>query len=242
MLERALERWEGLSGEERLLPQAPGAAPMRREDLFPEDGLALRVHARDLPREKQVPGWRANAWNRDTAWLTKAEARALLPQEIAVDATTPWPEAVVDRIVRLHLVDNVRGQVSAFPEGSVERAQVEGRIVEAGEEGVRVEFTGATRAETRGRWPIHGFSDGSEPTEQVRGLEARLLGRAVYDPGAERFVAFEMVAIGERWGGTQFNGRGDDLEPSPIGVFFALAESGPAERVAPAAIGHYGWP
>lgn len=239
MLEDALGRWKDLPREERLLPQAPGRAPARWEDLYPEDGLVLRVHSRDLPREKTASDWRAKAWNRDHAWFTKAEARAFVPVEARPGATAELPGVLVDRVARLHLVDNVRGQVAAFPEGSVERGRIATRIREV--EGTRIllEISGETRAGAKGRWPVRGFADEKEPEEQGRGFDARLAGRAAFEVGEERFVAFELVAIGERWGGTQFNGRGDDLEPSPIGVFFTLAGEG--DRVAPAAIARYGW-
>ena len=37
-----------------------------------------------------------------------------------------------------------------------------------------------------------------------------------------------MVALGTRWGGTQYNRRADDLEPGPLGVAFTLAGDTPA--------------
>ena len=48
-----------------------------------------------------------------------------------------------------------------------------------------------------------------------------------------RFIGFEVVAVGTRWGGTQYNCRGDDLAPAPFGAVLSLAGLSRAERVAP---------
>jgi hypothetical protein len=90
-----------------------------------------------------------------------------------------------------------------------------------------------------GQWPVDGFQDRDRPSPQERGLDAALLGRATFDQGLGRFVAFELVADGERFGGTQYNARGDDLGPTPIGFVFVLA--GDDERVEPASFWEYGW-
>ena len=66
------------------------------------------------------------------------------------------------------------------------------------------------------------------------GLDMRLLGKATYDLVKGRFLTFEMVAVGSRWGGTQNNSRRGDLDPAPIGLLFTLAGDSPCERVAPA--------
>jgi hypothetical protein len=79
------------------------------------------------------------------------------------------------------------------------------------------------------------------PTPQKRGFEATLLGRASWDRKRERFTAFELVVAGTRYGGTQYNGRGDDLDRAPMGIVFQLAGERPQDRVAPAFVWDYGW-
>jgi hypothetical protein len=89
---------------------------------------------------------------------------------------------------------------------------------------------------------VSGSRGARTVTPQKRGYEARLLGRATYDVAKERFLTFELVAVGTRWGGTQFNVRRDDLDPAPMGVLFTLAGDSPWERVAPAFFNEvYGW-
>ena len=65
----------------------------------------------------------------------------------------------------------------------------------------------------------------------------KLVGRARYDIESSRFTHFELVALGTRWGGTQYNGRADDLDPAPMGVAFTISKS--KLRVAPASIWKY---
>ena len=52
-------------------------------------------------------------------------------------------------------------------------------------------------------------------------------------------LIFELVAAGERWGGSQYNARGDDLAPTPIG--FVLRRAVGTTRVEPASFWEYGW-
>ena len=72
-------------------------------------------------------------------------------------------------------------------------------------------------------------------------MELGLLGHARYDLKENRFVAFEVVAVGTRWGGTQYNGRGRDLAPAPFGAVLSLAGTAYADRVAPEHFWGYGW-
>ena len=69
-------------------------------------------------------------------------------------------------------------------------------------------------------------------------MRTEILGEAVFDMRAGKFVEFEFVALGQRWGRTAFNGRIEQLEPSPIGYVVQLAHSD-APLVAPALIPEY---
>jgi hypothetical protein len=243
MLAQALERWEDLAPEERRMT-ADARAPVKRlEDRYPEDGLVLRIFARDLGRERAAEraDWRSRAWNQDYAWFRKEEARAFLPLEPERGSERDLPPLLADRIVRLQLLDDVRGQTRALPPEAVERARITAKVVGREDDLVKLELEGEARLSWQGRWPVDGWNDRDEPAPQSRGFEGKLLGRATYDLAAERFTAFELVATGTRWGGTQYNGRADDLEPAPIGFALVLAGRSPAERVAPAQLWSYGW-
>lgn len=243
LLQSALQRWESLPRAERFQTQLPPAreAARRWETRFEDIDLVLRVNSRDLPRESDSGDWRSRSWNQDFAWFRREEARQFLPTQLALGARHQIPAPLVQRLARAHLVDNVRGQTSSFPASAVQTAALTATVTAVDAARVSLRLEGATRTEQRGRWSIRGFRDMHAPSDQVRGYEAKLLGFAVFDRKADRFSSFEMVAMGMRWGATQYNGRADDLAPAPMGVAFTLASPAASELVAPAFIGDYGW-
>lgn len=244
MLRRALERWQAMPKAERL-PSTPHATEIWRWGrLYPEDGLVLKGVTRDLPRTggPAPDDWRSDAWNQDFAWFRRAEAHAFLPAEPVVGAVQVVPRALVERLARFHLLDSVRGQVSSFPAEAVQEARLHAEVTAVDGDAIEVAFDGATRTFLEGHWPVGGFRDRDQPGLQSRGYDARLRGQARFDRARGVFVAFELIASGLRHGGTQFNARGDDREPAPMGVVLTLAGDTAAERIAPAFVWEYGWP
>jgi hypothetical protein len=141
----------------------------------------------------------------------------------------------------MHLVDNVRGQTTHMPARAVQVAALASRITGIEGDIVVLRLEGRTKALEEGRWSIGGFRDADHPSEQRRGMELELLGSARYDRQQDKFVAFELVAAGTRHGGTQYNGRAQDLAPAPFGALLTLAGDTPAERVPPEHFWAYGW-
>jgi hypothetical protein len=243
-LREAIEKWDRLKAEGRTRPEGPrlDVARLDRVDRhYPEGGLVLRVNTRDLPREKPLEGRWASAWNQDFAWFTREEARRFLPEVPEPGRSQEVPRALVERLVRFHLVDNVRGQTSSFRASAVKEARLTTKVTGIEGDVVSLRLEGQTRSEDEGRWSIRGSRDMRSPSTQKRGLETRLLGFARFDLKQGRFVGFEVVAVGTRWGGTQYNGRSNDLEPAPFGVVLSLAGDSHAERVAPEHFEGYGW-
>jgi hypothetical protein len=228
MMQRALAKWQTLTKGQRLLQSDPTketAEIKRPERFYPEDGLVLYVTSRDLPRAMQKPqpvkpDWRDTAWNQDYAWFTKGEARKFLPESPRVGSKQELPRPVVYRFACAHLVDNVRGQTSPFEEKQVKKARLTAEVMAVDGKVVTLRLEGETKTE--------------DDSIRKHGLDVLLLGKATYDLGTERFLKFEMVAIGNRWGGTQNNSRRGDLDEAPIGIVFTLAGDGPCERIAPA--------
>jgi hypothetical protein len=233
MLQKALAAWRELPDADRRLPPEKLRtleATRRFEDRYPAGGLVLAEYVRDLGREVSARDWRTQAWNEDQAWFTEAEARAMVPAEVQAGAVVEVPERLVERLARLHLVDTVRGQSPSFPKDAVVTAELRSEVALV--DGVRahLRLAGRTHAQQKGRWVV---VDGNEPEEHERGVKTELTGRAVWDMEAERFVAFDLLAIGERWGATHYNERSRDLGPTRIGFAFVLAGEGHS-RVAPA--------
>ena len=245
MLEAALERWAAMPKSERYLDEDPKKRRdeiRRRERQYPEDGLALRVYTRDGKRKDLPDDWRRTAWNVDSLWYRKAEARQLLPQRWKKGATQAWPEALVQRLVRHNLVDNVRGQTNGYGAGHVQEAELVTEIVKVQRDLITVTLRGRSRATTSGRWPKDGsFAEASGGEAHARGMQTRLAGRATFDRKTGRFTSFELAAVGTRWGQTRYNFRQDDLDEAPIAFAIVLDEDDEGRRVAPAEMGSYGW-
>lgn len=215
------------------------AAAPRFLDLYPSDGLVLRVHSRDLPRDDAPDDWRAEASNRDFAWFRNEELVAMIPETTAEGVSRDWPKPLAVRLAQLHLVDNVRGQVSPLEEEHVLDARITTTIVEVHPDHLTVRFDGAFRTLARETSPVNGFEDREAPTERERGFEGQLLGKGEFDLKRLAFRAIELVVAGERHGGTQYNARADDLGKSPIG--FVLVKADDEERTEPATFWKYGW-
>jgi hypothetical protein len=238
MLRTALDRWAQLPDDARLLSAdelARLAASARFEDRCPTDGLVLAEYVRDLDRavdERAVDklDWRTRAWNQDQAWFTKAEAAALVPSDAAVGAAVAVPARLVERLARLHLVDTVRGQTPPFGKDAVLEATLRSEVQEVDGHSVHLRLSGRTRTQAKGTWKE---SDRGENQQSERGVRTELTGRAVWDRAAGRFTSFELLALGERFGATQYNQRADDTAPSRIGFLFVLAPKD-HPRVAPA--------
>jgi hypothetical protein len=242
-LREALETWDRIKAEGVRFPrEGPlnSAVLTRADRSYPKRGLVLKVNTRDLPRDPPENGQWTHAWNQDFAWFSKEEAGQFLPGEVEPDRPRDVPRIVVERLVRFHLLDNVRGQTPPFPVHAIENASLSSRVTTVNGEVVCLRLDGRTRAVQKGKWPIHGFEDMNQPSDQERGVEMKLLGSARFDQKQARFVGFELVALGTRWGGTQYNCRGDDLAPAPIGAVLSLAGESRTDRVAPEHFRGYG--
>jgi hypothetical protein len=231
MMREGLANWAKLPKEKRLLEKSPdpaAAAAWRKYDkLYPADGLVLRSVCRDLPRDDVAEHFR-DAWNQDFAWFRKAEARSLLPADPTIGAKQGVPRALVERLARFNLTDSVRAlNYNSFAAREVERARLTATIVGRDGDKVSARFEGETRC--------------AKPDPNGYGYEAILLGKATYDLAAGRFTAFELVAIGPRWGKGNCNLRHDDPGPATMGEVFTLAGDTPADRIPPTHVGRYGW-
>jgi hypothetical protein len=239
MLDRAWAEWEELEPAQR--SRAVAGDVRRFERLYPKDGLVLRVVSRDLQGATCAEPWHETAWNQDFAWFTAEEARSLVPTGDTIGATVEWPRALVDRLARLHLVDNVRGQTSPFARDALKAGTLTSALTAIDGDLATLECEGTLRLSQEGSWSVGGFTDANAATPQSRSLDATLFGRATFDRSQGRFIEFRAVVVGTRTGGTQFNQRATDLDASTIGFAFDAVPDEPGFRVAPAHIWEYGW-
>jgi hypothetical protein len=242
MMREALQRWReepADAGQPDSL--APYQADPRTPHGYPEGGLVLKLYTRDLPRavDTRPDDWRRDAVNYDHAWFTREEAESLLPPGARVGARFPVPAAIVRRLARFHLLDNVRGETPLWREDEVRSAEMTLEVAAASSENVELHLEGAVQNIARGAWAVHPFVEPLPDTE--RGFDCRLRGFLTWDRSQARIVRFDLLAMGMRWGGSEHNIRRDDLEPAPMGVAFELAGSQPADRTPPQGISPGYW-
>lgn len=233
MMKESLTKYAAMEKQERLLPADADIKPKSRPEFrFPENGLDLSMFVRDLPASGEPDGERDAAWNQDRIWFSQAEARKFLPEDVgslAVGDDYSLPQMIVDRFARFALIDTARGQTTHYQPEEVADSRVQGTITAINGSTIQISFVGSTSAS----------SPKSRGREYPHGIGTKLLGKASYDLEKNRFVEFEWVAIGSRWGRTVFNGRSRKLQESPIGFVIRLAAED-AQRIAPAFLFAYG--
>ena len=225
MMKQGLAKWKTLPRGKRLLAEAPDPKAAenwrQKENLYPDDGLVLRVVARDQKRER----WPDS--NLDYAWFRKSEARSMLPDKPKQGTTHNVPDKLVKRLARFHLLDNVHAlNYTFFPKEAIEKARLISTVLQIEGDLVSLSFEGETRA--------------SLVSPKKIGYEPKLLGRAAFNLKKQEFVSFELVAVGLRWGLGNCNQRHNPT-PALMGIVLTLAGDSQAERLPPAFISRYGW-
>ncbi len=216
MLRGAQERWKQTPRTEVAVNTVAGAddAYLRKP---PAGGLILNVFSRIPLPPPPDKAWTPNsATGRDHLWLTEDEWRSLLPKEWRDGARYPVPPDVAHRLLRFHLVDNVRGEPDMWRRQDIRRSDLT----------LRVEDAGAGRLALEGAALMaHG---------DARGYEARIQGYLTYDRKQDRLTRFDLLSWGQAWG------EGTYTKSAPPGRFplviaASLAGDSPADRVPPQA-------
>ena len=70
-------------------------------------------------------------------------------------------------------------------------------------------------------------------------MTTNLLGEATYNLSSEKFIEFEIVAIGHRNGKTQNNGRKHGLDSNYVGFLFKLSQDYASDKIAPGFVDLY---
>lgn len=186
---------------ENKLPFFVGDAPKTGE-------LKLQLAYRDLPRgaERHPKTERlTRPVNLGFLDLKAEEVRAFLPEG---SAEMELPRALVKRLSQEALKDCARGQCNpgdkSFQSGQwfvkEKRREGETRIIEL-----------------RGTSHLDGGGTVYRPT---------IYGLLGYDEARATFTRFDLAATGQRQGASEFNFRGGDEKPAPLGVAFRLFSSG----------------
>ena len=235
MMHRALAQWEtrAEAGSERDMAAGDYERDPRHPDRYPVGGLVLKQTMRDLPRPEGHPSpqVRPEAVNFDYVWFTADEVRDFLPGSMQVGARAELPARIVRRLARFHLLDSVRGETPPWRDEDVRSATMTTEIVAVDGDRVQLLLEGAVENSQTGTWAIAPYQERREGRE--RGYTCRLRGELTFDTRRGVFERFDLLAVGDRWGGTEHNNRQDDLPSSPMGIVFQLADDTPADRTPP---------
>jgi len=217
LLRRSLTQAKQTPETTTVADEAPATdARYRREP--PSGGLVLDVFTRiprsDAAGEKWTPN---HATGRDHMWLTHSEWRALLPASWKKGVRVAVPRAVAERLIRFHLVDNVRGEPPVWAPGEIKQSEL--TLTVADPTAGRLLLEGVTRLETKG---------------STRGYDARLQGYVEYDRAGDRIKRCDLLTWGEAWGSGPYT-PGAPSGRFPLVIAFSLAGNAPADRVPPQA-------
>jgi hypothetical protein len=245
LLNTGLIAWNELKTEQRLEPKSDligKAAGDRFEDFYPDDGLVLRVTARDLPAT-ELASVRNSRWHRYYLWFNAEELKSMLPQEFEKGQHKVIPKHLSTRIAALALLDKgkVDGFTRAFRDSGVENAELTFSVIDTTDQNVRFEIRGSTETRTADEMAFVANMPKFEDIPEYRGVKTSMLGFATLDRASGRFTEFRLIAAGTRFGGAFVGREPDDWSEHPIGFSFELGGFEPAERVAPEFPERYLW-
>src|SRR5688500_4490270 len=118
LLRAALQQWNA-GPKQAALSESPARPDARFDRKPPEGALVLKVYTR-IPLPQDPGTWTPNhATGRDHLWITREEWKALIPREWRKGVSVSIPKAFAERLVRFHLVDNVRGEPNQWEPAEV---------------------------------------------------------------------------------------------------------------------------
>jgi hypothetical protein len=232
-LELGLKRFMALPADERK-PGAVEVPPAGKVDgrytrTPPRGGLVLRSYTRILEREDKGTFAKGKCGftggdrpARDHVWLTKDEAQSLIPADVRKGQVIPMPASITRRLARFHLLDNTRGEPSAWRAGDVRRAKLTWTVTAVSDSGVTMELTGTAL-----------LSNDANPDKASRGYDVALRGVLRFDRTKKAITRLNLLALGDHWGRSTFT-PGARPGRTPLGIAFELVTgTAPADRIPP---------
>jgi len=170
----------------------------------------------------------------DKLWLTEAEWRSLIPPDPKPGRVHPVPPAILERLARFYATDMAHRSTG----DRVRAAELELRVESASETGVTLRLEGRTRTGCAFEAPPPDAE--SSETPGLCGAELDFLGYLHYDRKKDAFDRFDIVALGEGWGGNRHQAattnyyRGGEHRRWPMGIAFQLLTTRrPIDRIPP---------
>ena len=238
LLGDAIRIWKKTSPAERSpeFDKAISVDPNYRQTP-PKDGLALRMITRDLPRDAKARGTDLKASNIDHVWFKQDEMLAMVPDDPKVGQLFPLTNVVTERIARFNLLDSVRGETDPFDENQVKIDDIGLKVMKVTPETIKFVVYGRSmtkRPPTNKKNPYT-----NNKIDKEMGTDLVWSGAVIFDREQQRFTRFDLLAAGERWGGSVYNFRDNDPGPAPIGFAFQLIPDVKDDPTPPAYYRYY---
>ena len=230
ILRRALRNWKELPEAER---RAEAAAVIPDPSLdpgfhrpVPPGALVLRQYTRGLKRNaagaleidgftfKGTPVWA----QRDRAWVLEAEWKALVPATAKAGDVVELPKPLVQRLIRYHFVEALRGEAGAWAPEDVRATTLKLTVASATEAELRLRLEGGVKLSAR--------------KDEV-GLEGTLAGDLRIDRARRTFTRFDLVMVAECWGALNPHNGNSREGRNPVGFAFELGTGADVDRVPP---------
>jgi hypothetical protein len=240
-LSEGLAKWKLLSDEERraLPPGKSFVPPEAARCVPPEGGLVLKSYLRnlkwddrgdaalitkaDLKDRKLFPDWNPIYIEpaHYSVWLTEAEWKSLVPHAPRPGDVLPIADGIQKRIIRYHLVNGTFGLPGAWRLEDIRASDLR-LTVESTEPAWRLRLSGKVT-----------LASDADLTKAQRGYEADLLGILEIDPAKKEFTRFDLLALGDYWGGDYEGGRFKRPGRTPLGISFELVRGRTAVDMVP---------
>lgn len=237
-IQRALKKFAALPAKDRT-PGAIKVPDLNASDFdkgyyrpVPTNGLVVRVHSRLIERDgkafktcSELPsGILGLMTARDHLWIQEKELKALLPGNPKAGQIIEMPTKIAERINRFHLVDNTRGEPPFWSRKEVHSTSMKLTIRNVTQTKISMKLDGRSL-----------MANDADISKASRGFDVAFEGTVAIDRKTDRITQFDILALGEHWGGGQYTsiprpGR------SPIGLVFELVEpKTPKDTVPPQA-------
>jgi len=236
LMQTGLNRWNRGAKNSKGAFKSSAEPDKNYTTSFPKGGLILRETMRDLPRPNQ-PHHKTDQHNFDHVWMTAEEVKAFSPTKAEPGFTYKIPEKIVRRLVRFHLIDQVKGESPAWEHSQILNASLAAQVTQVGGKDseaprIRIRLKGKANCVCPPTGEVNPFTNHKITKE--RGIDAVIRGWLTYDTKTKSFTDFDLLACGERWGTAIYSFRRRDLGRSPIGFAFEQLEVKPKNMTMPA--------
>jgi hypothetical protein len=199
------------------VPESIRTAPFSRA---PDPSTSvIRVFSRIRPLPPGADVLNAGV-GRDHLWILAGEVREILSAGNKVGRAFAMPSTLVARLVRFHLVDNVRGEPDMWAPDEVGKAAFTAWLTE--------------KTPTTGTFTFSG-TFAQQTADGRRGGEGKIEGVFDVDPRTAKIVRFRAYSEGEAWGAGHFTGNAPQGR-FPLVIAMVEAADSVAKAVPPQGI------